>query len=345
MSDPNVSPWAIDFAAFERAIAPYVIPGGTWSDPNGEGPLLPLNGGFLWKPSGAASGISHHVKDAPIYGGVGNGENIEWTQIGVEPVEYWQISGDLSAMYGKPDSNQHVDIRYTRDGEWLVPETDPNFWEWSSSSALPAILVIAALVVGAPYVYELVAGLGVESAGAALVADGAVTADAITLALDTGAVTSFEAASVFELTLTSNEALLLAQLEAGESAAMQAAMAAKSAAVAETLASAGLSASIIDTASKLASTTIANGGNVVKTVASYIGSVTGDVTGSKLIGQLAATVAATGLTGVQQPRTVSVTPALNPAIVTRDLTGAQPAAQNDVISYALLGAMALAFLA
>lgn len=116
--------------------------GNAWASPEGQNGSvsLTLADGRTWTPSGASSGITYHPVGEPIYedrivGYDGSRQETEKVQVGKNDKEYWEVSGDMSALMGKDGSNVHQNIRYERQGDYLVPVNQRN-WEYGGGGFL-----------------------------------------------------------------------------------------------------------------------------------------------------------------------------------------------------------------
>ena len=168
-----------------------------WSseaDHTGRSVALPLAGGKTWTPSGANSGITYHpptqqvivgfhteevpavnadagptTRTVPTYGPPPGAPE------GNYPNGYYTVSGDLSALLGKSDTNVHGDVIYVEQNGKMVPVKEPTTWNYQNGGLmkdLAPVLAIGALAVGVPAIAGWASG-GAAAAGAAAGASGA----------------------------------------------------------------------------------------------------------------------------------------------------------------------------
>lgn len=163
------NPWAIDAAAFHKAVDPMLGGNTYWSSPEGQkgNIYLPLLGGKTWTPSGASSGITYHPAGETTGGKEYDGEGnlINDSPVVTNPYAYYDISGDLSEILGRPGSNVHANVKYVEQNGRLIPVADPATWNWTNSGSLGGLLhdigplgLLAAAAILGPEVLGLGAG-------------------------------------------------------------------------------------------------------------------------------------------------------------------------------------------
>lgn len=164
-TDADKSAWTLNAADVDKLLTDDAMGGGrSWTYQDGQPHAdLTLSGGKKWNPSGAASGIRFHKKGDPIYdqsqqpsadagGPVISGQYEQDT---------YDISGDLSAMTGKPGSNLHTNIQYQKVGDKLVPINTPDYWDWAVNNRATNGEFIQALSMMAPAVGGIMTNAGV----------------------------------------------------------------------------------------------------------------------------------------------------------------------------------------
>ena len=178
-----------------------------------DGPQLQLADGNTWSPWGANSGIQFTAK-GEVYNPNGSlrvaeddssvsraglienpnatarphwdsAEAASWNPNSrfVASEDIWDVSGDLSGMYGNPDeSRQHTSVRYRKEGDKLVPIAQKN-WEYESDGVLKTIAKIgiaaAAIYFGGPLVMEALGAAGAPAAAGLTTAEAAAATAAI----------------------------------------------------------------------------------------------------------------------------------------------------------------------
>src|SRR5674476_538608 len=144
--------WGIDAAAFHKQFDPLLTSApannvdpsspvaSMWNDVNNQNSntgQITLANGKTWHPSGAGSGVIYHPV-GEMMGAVTptNADDANSFSAGIaNQTPYWTVSGDLSAMNGKPDSNQHATIDYVEKDGKMIPMDAPSMWTWAKSSA------------------------------------------------------------------------------------------------------------------------------------------------------------------------------------------------------------------
>lgn len=170
-TDADKSAWTLNAADVDSLLTDDAMGGGrSWTYQDGQPHAdLTLSGGKKWNPSGASSGIKFHKKGDPIYdqsqqpsadagGPVSSGQYEQDT---------YDISGDLSAMTGKPGSNLHTNIQYQKVGDKLVPINSPDYWDWAVNNRATNGEFVQALSIMAPAIGGIMtsAGVGALTAG------------------------------------------------------------------------------------------------------------------------------------------------------------------------------------
>jgi len=141
------SPWAIDAAKFHELVDPLLAGGSYWAGPqtaDAQHLYLPLAGGKEWIPSGASSGITYRRAGeeirTPVVRGWGDQEDTGGELIGINPYDYYEISGDLSRLLGQEGSDVHANVKYIEKDGKLVPVSEPAIWNWTNQNSLAAIM-------------------------------------------------------------------------------------------------------------------------------------------------------------------------------------------------------------
>lgn len=134
---------------------------------------LTLSNGQKWNPSGAASGIKLYKKGDRKELIRGTKGDAETESVYSDPFEQdtYDISGDLSALTGTPDSSNHVNIQYIKVGNKLVPTSAPGFWNWNENHKADNMSLLTSALIMAP----AIAGVAGAGAGAAGSGSGAAT--------------------------------------------------------------------------------------------------------------------------------------------------------------------------
>ena len=134
---------------------------------------LTLSNGQKWNPSGAASGIKLYKKGDRKELIRGTKGDAETESVYSDPFEQdtYEISGDLSALTGTPDSSNHVNIQYVNQGGKLVPINKPDYWNWNENHKADNMSLLTSALIMAP----AIAGVAGAGAGAAGSGSGAAT--------------------------------------------------------------------------------------------------------------------------------------------------------------------------
>lgn len=177
MPNPN---YTLNYEDFIRQVNPLLNGGSNWRQKDGDpyGLSLQLADGRTWNPSGAQSGVTYLPAGSTSGGewvnqGGTDGSAGYYTDVVTNPNESWEVSGDLSALYGAPGSRKHTNIRYERQGDKLVPVNQSD-WDWVSPyNDVKNIGLLAATAAGAGYGFDaLNAAIGAGGAGGAAAGTG-----------------------------------------------------------------------------------------------------------------------------------------------------------------------------
>ena len=131
------NPFTLDYAQFQKAMQPYAAGNNRayhWASPEGQNGsvALTLANGKTWTPSGANSGVRFVPKGTVLNPQVTNqGSGADRIGLPYTPKysteDTWQISGDMSSLLGKSDTNAHKTIDYVLQDGKLVPK---NVQDW-----------------------------------------------------------------------------------------------------------------------------------------------------------------------------------------------------------------------
>lgn len=174
MPNPN---FALNYDDFMRQVNPLLNGGNSWQQKDGDpyGLNLQLADGRTWNPSGASSGVQYTPKGSRLSGG-------EWRDSGegggymtpevLANNDTYEVSGDMSALNGAPNSRQHTNVRYERQGDQLVPVNQTD-WQWASPyDSMRKAAMAAAAIYGVGTGLEAFGGASGGGAGSSAVAGG-----------------------------------------------------------------------------------------------------------------------------------------------------------------------------
>ena len=166
-SAETIANWSLDPAEMLK-----LLNGGTqWNYHDGDPYAnLTMGSGQKWNQSGAGSGITLHRAGDPIYDPANPGSPDAPNILGYYQQDTYDVSGDTSALTGKPGSDMHANVQYVMQGGKLVPVSDPATWNWAQQNRaanvdfMTAAAMMAAGAAGGYMTSGAGAGAGAENA-------------------------------------------------------------------------------------------------------------------------------------------------------------------------------------